>query len=203
MKSEYRRGFKTECEEICHEVRTELELEKYAVFDPFALAEHLLIPYEPIDDYARDDRCEWAVAHLTGEGCDEFSAVTVYRGTRRRILYNGQNSPARRRSDVAHELSHVLLEHEPGPVRGEGGARTWNSIQEKEANWLSGVLLVPAHVALRIARLEMPVTGAANSYGISFKMMQWRLNASGALIRARNERAAHRRSCRGQRFSET
>lgn len=115
MRREFRWGFKKECEEICHEVRSELGLERYAAFDPFALAKHLLIPYESIEDYASEDGCGWAVAHLTEEGCDEFSAAIVYRGMRGRILYNGQNSPARMRSDIAHELSHVLLEHEPGP----------------------------------------------------------------------------------------
>lgn len=190
MKREYRWGFKKECEEICHEVRAELGLGEYAAFDPVSLAEHLLIPYEPIDSYAGEDGCGWAVTHLTGEGCDEFSAVTVYRGTRRRILYNGRNSPARRQSDIAHELSHVLLEHEPGPVRGEGESRTWHPEQEKEASWLSGVLLVPEHVALRIARLGTPITAAANSYGVSIELMQWRLNASGARKRVRLERAA-------------
>lgn len=190
MSPGYRRGFKKECEEICHEVRTELGLGRHEPFDPFALADDLLIPHEPIDNYAADARCGWAVAHLAGEGREEFSAVTVYRGTRRLILYNEQNSPARRRSDVAHELSHVLLEHVPGPVRGDGDARTWDSDQENEASWLGGVLLVPEHVALRVARLEIPVTGAAESYGVSVQLMQWRLNASGALKRAQRERAA-------------
>lgn len=189
MTREYRRGFKKECEEICHEVRTELGMERYAAFDPFALADHLLISYEPIDDYAGDERCGWAVAHLTEETCYEFSAVTVYWGTRRRILYNGQNIPARQRSDVAHELSHVLLEHEPGPVRSDDDARTWDSDQEKEASWLSGVLLVPEYVALHLARLETPVTEAAVSYGVSVQLMQWRLNASGALKRVQREKA--------------
>lgn len=110
MSREFRWGFKKECEEICHEVRSELGLGKYAAFDPFALAKHLLIPCESIEDYANEDGCQWAVDHLTEEGCDEFSAAIVYRGTRGRILYNGQNSPARMRSDIAHELSHVLLE---------------------------------------------------------------------------------------------
>lgn len=150
----------------------ELGLRRHAAFDPFALADNLLIPHEPIDDYVGDGRCRRAVAHLSGEGREEFSAVTVYRGTRRLILYNGQNSLARRRSDVAHELSHVLLEHEPGPVRSADDTRTWDSDQENEASWLGGVLLVPEHVALHVARLEIPLTVAADSYGVSVQLMQ-------------------------------
>lgn len=190
MSREFRWGFKKECERICHEVRSELRLERYAAFDPFALAKHLLIPCESIEDYANEDGCQWAVDHLTEEGCDEFSAAMVYRGTRGRILYNGQNSPARMRSDIAHELSHVLLEHEPGPVRAGGESRTWNPEQEREAAWMSGVLLVPEHVALSIARRGTPITGAASSYGVSVDLMQWRLRMSGALKRVLRERSA-------------
>ncbi len=160
---------------------------------PFALAEHLLIPCQPIDEYISDDRCGWAAVHLTGKGHEEFSAVTVYRGTRKRILYNGRNSPAGRRSDVAHELSHVLLEHEPGPVRGKEESRTWDPDQESEASWLGGVLLVRDHVALRVARLGMPVAEAATSYGVSVSLMEWRLNASGARKRVMWEKAAQGR----------
>lgn len=189
MSNEYRPGFKSECEDICRELRAELGLGTYAAFDPFALADHLLIPHEPIDQYIGDDRCGWAAVYLTGEGRNEFSAMTVYRGTRKRILYNGQNSPARIHSDVAHELSHVLLEHKPGPVRGDEGSRTWDPSQEREASWMSGVLLVPGHVALRVARLEIPVADAATSYGVSVRLMEWRLNASGARKRVRRERA--------------
>ena len=72
-------------------MRTELGLGRYAAFDSFALADHPLIPHEPIGDYAGDHRCGWAVVYLAGEGRDEFSAATVYRGTWRCTLYNGQN----------------------------------------------------------------------------------------------------------------
>ena len=62
-----------------------------------------------------------------------------------------------------------------------------DSEQEKEASWLSGVLLVPAHVALRIARLGMSVHKAAQAYGVSGRLMEWRLNASGARKRVQRE----------------
>jgi hypothetical protein len=54
---------------------------------------------------------------------------------------------------------------------------------------MGGVLLVPKHVTLRISRSDMPLTAAANSYGVSADLMQWRLSASGALKRAERERA--------------
>jgi Zn-dependent peptidase ImmA (M78 family) len=47
---------------------------------------------------------------------DSFSAVTVFRGYRRLIVHNENHHPHRQASNLAHELSHTLLEHEPSPV---------------------------------------------------------------------------------------
>jgi hypothetical protein len=186
----FRRGFKKECEEIVAEVRDESGLARYAPFDPFAYAAALLIPCEPMSCLVENGCAPEALAHVAGVGRDDFSAITVYRGTRRRIFYNDRNSPTRQRSDVSHELSHVLLEHEPTPIFDSNGTRRWNAAQEREAAWLSGALLVPAHIALGIARRGIPIDEAAECYGVSVQLMRWRLRATGALIRARRERSA-------------
>lgn len=193
MSGGYRRGFKKECEEIVAEVREELGLARYAPFDPFAYAAALWIPCEPMSCLVENGCAPEALAHVAGIGREDFSAITVYRGTRRRIFYNDRNSPTRQRSDVSHELSHVLLGHEPAPVFDSNRIRRWNAAQEREAAWLSGVLLVPAHIALQIARRGTPVNEAAEYYGVSVQLMRWRLQATGALIRARRERAAKRK----------
>jgi hypothetical protein len=183
-----RRGFKSRCDEIVAEVRAEMRLTRYDPFDPFAYARKLRVPCEPVSALALHGCSVEALAHVAGRGRADFSATTVYRGTRRLILYNGHNSPERQRSDVSHELAHVLLEHEPGPVVGLGGCRVWDDEQEGEAGWLGGVLLVPKHVALALARKGSPERDAAARYGVSVEMMRWRLNMSGALKRARRER---------------
>ncbi len=188
----FRRGFKTECDEIVVEVRGELKLARYAPFDPFAYAADLLIPCEPVSCLAENGCPSAALDHVSGAGRDDFSAITVYRGTRRRIFYNQDNSPSRQRSDVAHELSHVLLEHEPAPIFDTEGTRAWNAEQEREAAWLGGALLVPKHVALMVARRGTAVEEAAERYGVSAQLMQWRLRASGALKRVGYERAGKR-----------
>jgi hypothetical protein len=189
----YRRGFKIECEEIVAEVRDELSLARYALFDPFAYAAALLIPCKPISCLAENGCAPEALAHVAGIGREDISAMTVYRGTRWRIFYNDRNSLTRQRSDVSHELSHVLLEHEPASVFDSDQTRRWNAAQEREAAWLSGALLVPAHIALRIARRGTPIDEAAECYGVSVQLMRWRLRVTGALIRAGRERAAKRK----------
>lgn len=183
-----KRGFKARCEQIVAEVREGLGLPQYAPFDPFAYAESLCVPCMPVS--LLPGCTEETLVHVAGIGRKDFSAVTVYREERAIVVYNDHNIQERQRSDVTHELSHVTLEHEPRPVFGEGGCRAWDKEQEgqeKEAAWLSGALLVPAEIALEIARSRTPIEEAASIYGVSVPLMRYRLNMSGALIRAKRE----------------
>ena len=183
-----KRGFKAQCDRTVVEVRRKMGLAKYAPFDPFAYAEMLSIPCTPVS--VLPGCSEEALAHVAGEGRKDFSAVTVYNGARSIVVYNDNNDSERQRSDVSHELSHITLGHEPRPILGDGGCRMWDKEQqeqEDEAAWLSGALLVPADVALAIARKGAPVEDAAQFYGVSVELMRYRLNASGAYIRAARE----------------
>jgi len=54
-----------------------------------------------------------------------FSALTVSAGTRRLIVYNQRHPPDRRANSLAHELSHIILEHLPAPALDESGSRLW------------------------------------------------------------------------------
>jgi Zn-dependent peptidase ImmA (M78 family) len=183
-----KRGFKAHCDRIVTQVRKSLGLARYDPFDPFAYAELLGIACQPVSTLPGCP--DETLAFVAGEGRMDFSAVTVYEGERALVVYNDNNNPERQRSDLSHELSHVTLEHEPRPVFGDGGCRAWDKEQEEqeeEAAWLSGVLLVPADVALAIARKNTSTDEAAHFYGVSVEMMRYRLNASGAYVRVRNE----------------
>lgn len=188
MRVGFRRGFKKECEEIVSEIRDDLGLARHAPFDPFAYTKLLGIPCIPVSELGRYGCPEESLAHIAGEGKRDFSAVTLWKGTRRIIVYNDNNDPERQKSDVTHELAHILLEHEPGPLFGLGGCRNLDGLRENEANWLGGALLVPEHVALFIARRRLTEEEAARSHGVSVELMRWRLNVSGALKRAGHER---------------
>ena len=188
MKSGFKRGFKKKCEEIVAEARSDLGLARYAPFDPFAYAELLGIPCVPVSELAQDGCPEESLAHVADAGRRDFSAVTILEGTRCLIVYNDNNDPQRQKSDVAHELAHVLLEYEAGPLFGLGGCRDVDELREKEAAWLGAALLVPEHVALSVARQRLTVEEAAQHHGVSVEIMRWRLNISGALKRAGHER---------------
>lgn len=181
-----KRGFKARCDRTVAGIRNDLNLSEFDPFDPFAYAELIGVRCVPVSSLSNCS--EWALEHVAGPGRREFSAATVYREGRALIVYNDSNTLARRRSDVSHELAHLILKHRPRPFLGDGGCRVWDKEQkeqEDEAAWLSGVLLVPGDVALALVRQEIDVAEAAADFGVSTKMLKYRMNMSGAHIRAR------------------
>ena len=112
------RGFKTEAETIAIELRDEIGLSAHDRLDCTALAGHLGDRGRSVTSLADDGATAKAVECMVSEM--GFSAMTVYRGTRCKIFYNPTHAKTRTANSVAHEISHVVLEHEPGPVLREG-----------------------------------------------------------------------------------
>ncbi|WP_442778631.1 ImmA/IrrE family metallo-endopeptidase [Actinomadura sp. WAC 06369] len=94
-----------------------------------------------------------AIQHLSVQDTSAFSAVTVFRGTKRTIVHNDMHSHQRQANDICHEAVHGLLMHPATPAIDARGCRIWNEDLENEAKWLAGVLLVPEQAAVRIVRL--------------------------------------------------
>jgi len=182
----YRRGFKKQANEIAAEVRAELGIGELDRLDPLRLAEHLAIPVIPLSDFRRD--APEAAAYFLDQDEASFSGVTVFRGHHRAIVYNDAHAQGRQNSDIAHELAHALLMHEPGPAFGEGGCRNWNADDEDEANFLGAALLVPEQAALNAVREGLDERSAAATYGVTPKLMRWRINVTGARRRVERSR---------------
>lgn len=176
-----RRGFKTEANSIARAIRSELNLPFAAALNPWKLAEHLAIPVISLSKM--QDLAPKAVRYFSQTNSSEFSAVTVFEGTKRLIVYNDAHTPGRQASNISHELSHGILLHSPGPALNENGCRNWDEDMENEADWLSGALLISEEAALSVARKEMDISEAAIYYGVSEKMLKWRLQITGAYAR--------------------
>lgn len=180
-----RRGFKSDASALATEMRTELDLSRIDPLDPFALANHLEIDVVCLTDGGYSTAL---VDHFTRVDPGAFSAATVFDGPRRTIVHNDSHHPGRQANNIAHEISHGILLHPPMPALGVGGCRNWNSDVEDEATWLAGVLLVTDEAALHVVRRSIPLSLAARTYGISQRLMQWRINATGAHARVARER---------------
>lgn len=183
MASGFRRGFKAEAERIALELRTEIGIGSRGRLDPGALAEHLCVPVLTIQDLVR--AAPGDVRYFLGAGRSVFSAATIYLGRYRRlIITNPAHAATRQLNSLCHELSHIVLEHEGEVPLKANARRSWDGIQEREADWLAGCLLVTqeaAHAAARAGRSDEEV---ANAFGISVALAAWRMNATGARIRA-------------------
>lgn len=183
----FRRGFKAECERVAIELREELGLSAAERLDPHLLAKHLAIPVASLAEFASS--CGAAVAQLTSADRGCFSAATVFFGPRRMIVYNPAHPPGRHANSVAHELAHVLLEHEPGAVRERSGERRWRAADEAEADWLAATLLAPREGILQVMYELGEVGAAAAHFGISEALMRWRLNHTGVARQIQRARA--------------
>jgi Zn-dependent peptidase ImmA (M78 family) len=185
-----RRGFKTEAHAISREIRAELELTMLDPLDPWVLAEHLAIPVWRLSEYQA--AVPKSVALLVGSQQGAFSAMVAFVGHHRVVIHNDSHALTRQRADIAHELAHALLMHEPHIVRA-GKEPDFDQAQEDEASWLGGTLLVTEETCLSVCRRNLEISVAASLMGVSDDLMRWRINATGArkrVARARQARAA-------------
>jgi Zn-dependent peptidase ImmA (M78 family) len=174
-------GFKKCAREIAAEIRGELCLGVLDPLDPWKLADHLIIPVWALSDYPPAVRA--AVVQLRDRDTGSFSGMLVFDGSRRVIIHNDGHTIARQRANIAHELAHALLLHQPHTlIEGEGPQ--FDAEQEEEARWLSGVLLVTDDYCVVCTRKQIPIPEAAERIGVSPQLMQWRVNMSGAKRRA-------------------
>ncbi|MBZ5549323.1 MAG: ImmA/IrrE family metallo-endopeptidase [Acidobacteriia bacterium] len=174
-----KRGFKTLAERIATEMREELDLSDDARLEPLELAEHLAIPVLSLRQVSRAAPKNLFSQYFAVTDPDSFSAITIFRGYNRVIVHNENHHPNRQASNLAHEVSHSLLEHEPTPVANKNGQRYWNAQVEEEATWLGAALLVPRAGALSMVKSDWTVQDIAVHYGVSESLCRWRIGQTG------------------------
>lgn len=177
-KARYRRGFKKEASAYAREFRKELGLKPHAPLCPWKLAEHLAIPIVRLSEFQNEIPED--VCYFTQKDTKSFSAVTVFDGTRRLIVHNDAHDSLRQASNVSHELSHGILQHQPDELFNEYGCRNFNKECEDEANWLGPALLISEEAALHIVNNEMTIDEAVEYYNVSRQVINMRINVTGA-----------------------
>ena len=172
------RGFKAEAERISSEVRGELGLRSTDALDPFVLATHLGIPVYGLGQLRASSANPSFVEVFFGAEQDSFSAMTVFAGSHRIIIHNESHALTRQFSNIAHEISHCLLEHPPARI-SSSGCRHWDRGVEDEATWLGAALLVPRAGALRLALRGCGIPEIAEAFGVSESLCSWRIAKTG------------------------
>ena len=186
----FKRGFKTWCEKIASEVRSDVGLEPADPLDPRQLAEHLNVAiWSPWDVDGLEKRY---LTILLEVDPDSWSAVTVSINSTYVIIQNPTHSPARQASDLYHELAHILLGHKAARVDiGPDGyliLNSFNKAQEDEANWLAACLLLPRSALLRIRANRMTQAEVRRVYFASGQMLKFRLRMTGVDVQLRRSR---------------
>jgi len=172
------RGFKSAAERLAVAVRAELGLHPLAAIDCVRICGEFGIPIITAPELVSSGASAKSVHRILAPD-SRFSAMTVAAGTRRLIVYNPNHPAGRRANSLAHELSHILLEHPMSPALGDGGCRLWDSRLEAEADWQAGTLLVPRDAALAWMRSNGRIDEGARHFGVSAALMQWRVNQTG------------------------
>ena len=125
------RGFKASAEREAVRLRREMGIRNNSPIDIAKLAEHLGVTVVGADELIDIERLE----ELERIQAFAFSAATFEIDNRTFIVSNPLRSLGRLASDIAHELSHVLLQHKLSEVREIDGIpfRTCKPDEEEQA----------------------------------------------------------------------
>ncbi len=185
------RGFKSWAERFAEGLRKELGMDLDDPMDLDRLASFfgakLLTPKDIPGMSERHLKQLLSVDH------SGWSAVTVCVGDKSVIIHNPRHSKARQASNIAHEVAHLILEHEPTRlVMSQDGAlvmRSFNEKQEEEANWLAWCLLLPREAIVAALKRNTPVDQIADQFGVSEPLVRFRVHKTGAQIQIRRSRS--------------
>lgn len=172
-----RRGFKTTAEALASRQWDGLGLNQDSKLDPIALAEANGLSVRDAADLIDINRLEELERLQPGS----FSACTFDIKGKRVIVTSPLSTTARRRSDICHEVSHALLNHQVRTVQriGDFSFFSCDPEEEQEANWLAGCLLLPRDLLLTRHRQGWNAADISRFYEVSDQMANYRIRATG------------------------
>lgn len=175
----FERGFKSWSDNVSVAIRNRLNLKKHEALSPYELAMYIgvkiIIPKD-IPGLSKE-----TMEFLTSSKGDEWSAVTIQNDTVKIIVTNPLHSERRRANTLMHELSHIIRRHTSSQVYiNEMGItfRNFDKLQEAEADWLAGSLLLPRSVLIYCHFKKYSIEEACQIYGVSKSLFIYRMNKS-------------------------
>jgi Zn-dependent peptidase ImmA (M78 family) len=171
------RGFKAAAERRAVALRADLGLAPHDPVDMHAVAAHLrlkVVSASSLVEMARLEELERLQAFA-------FSAVTFEIGKTKVIVTNPLRASGRIASDLAHEISHILLEHELTEITEFDGVpfRTCRPDEEEQATALGGTILLSRPLLIRAAARRMGPEEIAAQYAVTIEMARFRYNTTG------------------------
>ena len=182
-----RRGFKAESERLANDIWREMGLTSKDRLDAEALAEHVGCAVHSAAALVDVGKLE-ALRRIQQ---DAFSACTFeVPDGRYAVVFNPLMSEARRNSDIAHEVAHVVLGHSFSRLHrlGDIAFLSGDKQQEEEARWLSGCLLLPRFALIHDLRKGRTPSSIAGNRILSEDMVHYRMRVTGAARQLAAER---------------
>lgn len=176
------RGFKAWAERTSLALRRELGITADDSLCPYRLSESLDveiwtpsqvpgITQEVLEQLLKNDPWGWSATSFQVNG----KCI---------VIYNPRHSSGRQTSDLMHELSHLILAHQPATIilslqLENVRLRSFDQKQEDEANCLAWALLLPREGLFRAKRSRKSVEQIAEQYGVTSTLVKYRLNSTG------------------------
>ena len=172
-----RRGFKAEAERLATDIWKAMGLSPGDCMDAPALARHVGCVVHPADalvDVAK-------LKKLKRIQDDAFFACTFKLPGGHAIVFNPLMPETRRNSDIAHEVSHIVLDHRLSRLErlGDVAFLSCDKQQEEEAAWLSGCLLLPRSALVHDLMRGMQSATIARNRVLSKEMVDYRRRVTG------------------------
>ncbi len=173
--------------------REELGISALGPLVPVRYAEHVGVHILTFDELSLPPK---ARRQLLEVDSSSWSGMAIREAGLVGVLVNPTHSPERQASTMMHELSHVVLKHQPVRVDVSPGGillvSEYSEDDEDEANWLSGALLLPRDALKHYREKEWPPAKIASHFGVSSQMYEWRIRMTGIEMQMRRARAAYR-----------
>ena len=172
-----RRGFKAEAERLATDIWGAMGLSPGDCMDGVRLARHVGCTVRPADELVDIAK----LRHLKRVQDDAFFACTFKLPKGHAIVFNPLMTATRRNSDIAHEVSHIVLDHRLSRLERLGGVAflAGDKQQEDEAAWLSGCLLLPRFALIHDLKRGMQSKTIARNRVLSQDMVDYRRRVTG------------------------
>ena len=172
-----RRGFKAEAERLATDIWSAMGLAPGDCMDAPELARHVGCVVHPADELVDVANLK----KLKRIQDDAFFACTFKLPDGHAIVFNPLMPETRRNSDIAHEVSHIVLDHRLSRLErlGDVAFLSCDKQQEEEAAWLSGCLLLPRFALVHDLTKGMRSTTIARNRVLSKDMVDYRRRVTG------------------------
>lgn len=182
----FRKGFKEWAETIALNFREKLDI-KFSDFLPArGLAAYLNVRVlEPADIPLMSQD----ILNSISNSNKYWSAITIKCNDVFYVIHNSNHTLPRQESNIMHELSHIICEHEMSELDNFNNIplRKYKEKDENEAEWLGACLQLPKRTLL-YNKSFLSLDEMREKFTVSEEMLRYRMNVTGCNRKFANKR---------------